>query len=149
MQNFGNETNFSPTFEYTLSGEEAFFGILFTAVTADGRVGEDEINNIWNIVDNMMLFVGIPGEKWKRIVEDLTNILEKKGHDALTRLAARCLPYTLRETAYTNAVDLLFSDGVVNLQEKIFMDKLRDLLNIKPHYAEEVVEVMALRYMNL
>ncbi|MBC7966318.1 MAG: hypothetical protein H7Z17_10390 [Fuerstia sp.] len=51
-------------------------------------------------------------------------------------------PDALRETAFANAVDIVLADGVVEQDEKDFMELVRTKLRIPKEQALEIVSVM-------
>ena len=55
------------------------------------------------------------------------------------------MPQQLRETVFANACDIILADGVVEPDEKAFMEKLRDKLAIDKATALEIAQIMVVK----
>jgi len=76
------------------------------------------------------------------LMAPLFKIMKKEGPAGLV---SRCGPFLsegLAETAFANACDMVLADGVVEDEEKEFLDHLQKVLNIDGDTALTIVEVM-------
>ena len=75
----------------------------------------------------------------------LQDVLEKKGVDTLIDACIESLPGELRETAFAKACDLVRADGVVEADEKEFINNLCRKLEIDRKVAGEIAEIMVIK----
>jgi tellurite resistance protein len=60
-------------------------------------------------------------------------------------MCAEGLPEGLRQTAFANACDIVLADGVVEDEEKEFLDHLQKALELDGDTALNIVEVMIIK----
>jgi hypothetical protein len=72
-------------------------------------------------------------------------VLKKQGADALVDACAQTLPSELRNAAFANACDIVLADGVVEADEKAFIDRLRTKLQIDAETAKMIAGVMVVK----
>ena len=125
-----------------LTRQEAFAGILLGAGCCDGRVSEKEVQGLFTITERMKLFENVSPHKWNGMMAVLVKAIER---DGVTRLVDRCaavLPDSLRDCAFANACDIVLADGVVETEERAFLDGLRRALDLDRDTARTIVDVM-------
>ncbi len=129
-----------------LSVEEAFAGILLAANAADGYVSQEEVQAFGTLICRMRLYKPLNGDQIGRIIDRNLSQMRRLGlEEFVNRCAA--IPDRLRKTAFANAVDMVMADGVVEDEEKQFINNLRRQLNISGDDAQMIVTVM--RYKNM
>lgn len=128
-----------------LSEAEAFAGIMLAAATCDRHLADEEAVTLAATVRRMTLFAGVTDAQWRSMANNLTRILRREGLDALLAQCAAGLPDDLRESAFANAADLVLADGIVEDEEKEFLDKLQQALGIDGDTALTVAEVMIIK----
>ena len=84
-------------------------------------------------------------KNWQTLINRLLGLLKRKGVDTLIDHAVEALPPELRETAFANACDIVLADGVVEDDEKEFLDKLQGKLDIPDDEAVTIVRVMVVK----
>lgn len=126
----------------TLSPQDAFAGILLGASGCDGHIADDEVQNLATCLIRMKLYQRMQGKQFGQMLNKLHGILKKKGVEALIDQCIPKLPAELRNTAFTNAVDIVLADGVVEPDEKQFIEMLQGRLQIENNTARLIVEVM-------
>lgn len=135
---FGDKSSSNKEF----SKQEAFAGILLGASACDGNISNEEVQSLFTITERMKLFETVPPAKWNSMMDFLVKILKKEGPTGLVDRCARALPEGLAETAFANACDMVLADGVVEDEEKEFLDHLQKSLGIDGDTALTIVEVM-------
>jgi len=125
--------------------QEAFTGILLAAAAADGHISEEEAQCLWTAVERMKLFEKFTPDKFNRMMDVLLKILKKGGPDLLVEKCVPALPEELRATAFANACDLVLADGVVEDEEKEFLENLMRILEISGDEALTIVDVMKIK----
>ena len=128
-----------------LTAQEAFAGILFGASACDGHIADDEIQGLITCLIRMKLYKRFDGNQYNKMLNKLHGALKKKGVDALVDACVTALPEELTKTAFTNACDIVLADGIVEPDEKEFIDKLQAKLRIEANAAKTIVQVMVLK----
>ncbi len=125
-----------------LTSPESFAGILLAASGCDGHVADDEIQNLVTCLVRMKLYERYTSKQFNQMLNKLYGTMKKKGVDALLKQCVETLPETLRLPVFTNAVDIVLADGVVEPDEKEFIEKLTHMLQIDGAKAKMIASVM-------
>jgi tellurite resistance protein len=141
---FDNIFNNQPA-DKPLGKAEAFAGILLAASACDGDIADEEARGLTTITERMRLFDDFTPQRWKSVLAGLGKALKRDGVNTLVERCARALPEELRETAFANACDVILADGIVEKEEKAFLDNLQKLLTIDGDTALTIVEVMIIK----
>lgn len=128
-----------------LSKHEAFAGILMGAVASDGYISDEEARGLCTTLARMKLYESWSPERFNKSLNRLMGIHKRGGNDVLLKKCAENLPDELRETAFANACDLILADGVVESEEKKFLEELRSTLRISGDQALTIVQVMIVK----
>ncbi|VTR97545.1 tellurite resistance TerB family protein [Tuwongella immobilis] len=129
----------------SLTKAESFAGILLCAVASDGHISDEEASGLVTIIARMKLFENWSGDKFNNMMNRLIGMLKREGLDKFLAKATETLPDELRDTAFANACDLVLADGVVEDEEKDFLDKLQKSLDINGDTALDIVQVMIIK----
>ena len=125
-----------------LNKEVAFLGILMLADYSDGTVSDDEMRAFVNTVARMKMYRELSGDQINRYIDRANKLIKRVGpEDALTQFAA-ALPEALHRAAFANAVNQVLADGVVEDEEKEFINNLRRALGIPGDDAQMIAKVM-------
>lgn len=127
-----------------LNSSEAFAAIALVAIASDGYLSESEEAEMKMRLGRMQLFKESM-ESFDRTKDYLVSALKKHGPNELIRCTKASLPPSLAPTAFTIAVDLVFSDGTVSAEEQAFVDDLRQILSIPDELALKIVEVITIK----
>ncbi len=125
-----------------LTEQEAFAGILLGASACDGHIADDEVGSLVTTLIRMKMFRRFDGKQFNSMMNKLVGVVKKKGVETLIDGCVESIPDDLRETAFANAVDIVLADGVVEQDEKEFMELVRTKLRIPKEQALEIVSVM-------
>ncbi len=131
-----------------MNSAEAFAAICLVAIASDGYLSESEETEMKVRLSRMGLFKDIinGSERGLEQVQDyLVDGLKKYGPNEMIACAKAALPPKLAPTAFAIAVDLVFADGTVSVEEKAFIDDLRGILAIPDEMALKIVEVMTIK----
>jgi len=129
----------------SLTKPEAFASILLCAVASDGHISDEEAQGLVTIISRMKLFENWSGDKFNSMMNRLIGMLKREGLDKFLSKATEALPDELRDTAFANACDLVLADGVVEDEEKDFLDKVQKMLDINGDTALDIVQVMIIK----
>jgi len=136
---------FGSTSSKPLTKAEAFAGILLGAVACDGHYSDEEVQTLFTTLGRMKLYENWSGDKYSSMMNRLQSGLKKAGPDKFLAQVTQALPDDLRETAFANACDIVLADGVVEDEEKDFLDKLQKALDITGDTALDIVQVMIIK----
>jgi uncharacterized membrane protein YebE (DUF533 family) len=128
-----------------LSPQEAFAGILLAASACDGHISDEEAGNLTTAVGRMKLFQRVNEKEFGTVMDKLTGILKKKGPDFLVDGCCESLPKELVNAAFANACNIVLADGVVDAEEKEFIEKLRTSLKVDENIARTIAQVMVIK----
>ena len=128
-----------------LSPQESFAGILLAASACDGHISDEEASNLSAAVGRMKLFQRINEKEFGNVMNKLLGILKKKGPDFLVEGCCESLPKELVNAAFANACNIVLADGVVDQEEKDFIEKLRNNLKVEAGTAKAIAQVMVIK----
>ncbi len=132
-----HDENFTP--------QEAYMGILLCVIGADGDINDDEIDSLLTATNRMQLFLSQTRDEYSRMMDKLLGVMRKNSVGHLLEQSVPSVPDELRETAYATAIDLVFSDGVIEEDEKDIIHHLQQELKVSEETAEKIIEVMEIR----
>lgn len=128
-----------------LTPQESFAGILLGASACDGHIADDEVQGLITALVRMKLFQRYTGQHYNKTLNKLHGFLKKRGVDALIDACVESLPKELDKAAFANACDIVLADGIVEPDEKAFIDSLRGKLGIDGKMAKTIAEVMVIK----
>ena len=126
-----------------LNTQSAVMAPVVAAMLADGRVEDGELLQIHAICQTSSIFERNSRLENERLIMKMARAIEDYGAEVFYRRSAATLNPALRETAFTYAVQVNFSDGYVGLLEQEVMQDIAAALQIDPDRARTFVEVVA------
>lgn len=125
-----------------MTKEVAFLGILMVADYSDGSVSHDEVRAFANTICRMKLYRDMTEQQINRLIDQAAVIIKRSGIDASLQKFAEALPEGLHRSVFANACNQILADGVVEPEEKEFIEKLRRALRISGDDARMIAQVM-------
>ncbi len=122
--------------------QEGFAGVLLCASACDGHIGDEEGRSLNLTLAQKKLYERLTEQQHSAMIDRLLGVLKKGGPEKLLELSYPAVPPELRETAFTNAVDIVLADGVVEQEERDFIDDLQVKLELDEKRAKTIVLVM-------
>ena len=129
----------------SLTTQEAFAGVLLGASACDGHIAEEEVGGLVTALLRMKLYHRFTDKQFNQMLNKLHGIVKRKGVDVLLEGCCKVLPKELHRTAFANACDIVLADGIVEQDEKVFIDKLRAGLDVAPDVAKTIAEIMIVK----
>jgi hypothetical protein len=129
----------------TLGPADAFAGILLCASACDKHIDELEIADLLAITGRMKMFQALSKDEWNAMMAYLSKSIERDGVDKLLEKCVAALPEEWRDCVFANTCDLILADGVVEEEEKAFLDQLQAKLQVEGDTAVGIVEVMLIK----
>lgn len=128
-----------------LTPQESFAGILLGASACDGHIADDEVQGLVTCLLRMKLYQRYTGKQFNQCLNKLHGFFKKRGVDALIDACTEALPRELTNAAFANACDIVLADGIVEPDEKQFIDRLQMKLQIDGNTARTIAEVMVIK----
>lgn len=122
--------------------QEGFAGVLLCASACDGHIGDEEGQSLNLILGQKKLYQRLTEQQHASLVNRLIGELKRTGPERLLEKSYPAVPPELRECVFANACDVVLSDGVVEQEEKDFIDSLQSKLEIDTKRAKTIVQVM-------
>jgi tellurite resistance protein len=128
--------------EKTVTKEIAYAGILMLADYSDGSVSQEEVRAFGNTICRMKLYRNMSEQQLNRVIDQGTGIIKRKGFDEALKTFAQALPESLHKAAFANACNQILADGVVEDEEKEFINNLRRALGLSGDDAQMIAQVI-------
>lgn len=125
-----------------LTKEVAYLGILMLADYSDGTVSEDELQSFVTTLSRMKLYRDLSGDQVNRLIDQGNKVIKRAGQDDALKQFAAALPETLHRAVFANAVNQVLADGVVEDEEKEFINDLRRALGLSGDDAQMIAKVI-------
>lgn len=122
--------------------QEGFAGVLIAASACDGHSSEEEVRGVMRILSRMSLYSRLSEQNFGSMIDRLLGVLKKGGPEKLIQKSVPAVPPELRETAFVNACDVVLADGIVEDDEKEFIDQMMRQLEISADRAKTIIKVM-------
>jgi len=121
---------------------EGFAGVLLCSSACDGHIGDEEAQSLGLILRQMKLYERLTPQQFSSLQDRLLGELRRGGPEKLLEKCHPAVPPELRECAFANSVDIVLADGVVEQEEREFIDQLQSKLEIEDKRAKVIVQVM-------
>ncbi len=128
-----------------LSSQEAFAGVLMGATACDGHIADDEVHSLVVALARMKMYERMNDKQFGQMLDKLHGIIKKKGVEFLIDGCVEQLPKGLEKTVFANACDIVLADGVIEDDEKEFIDNLRKKLQLESKTAKVIAEIMVVK----
>jgi tellurite resistance protein len=137
FEGFSEKKDFGP--------HEGVAGVLLGASACDGHVDEQEVQSLMLALGRMKLYQHVNERKFGSMMDRLVGMLKRGGPEKLLAKAAAAVPPELAETVFANACNIVLADGVVEDDEKEFLNEITRKLDIAADRAKKIVKVMVIK----
>lgn len=128
--------------EQSFGPQEGFAGVLLCSSACDGNIGGDEVQVLMMKLGRMKLYQRVTDHQFRSMMDRLMGALQRGGPEKLMERCHPAVPPELRETAFANACDIVLVDGVVDEDEKAFIDDLMIKFEMDRKRAKTIVQVL-------
>src|SRR5262245_642109 len=128
-----------------LGKAEAFAGILLCACAADGHIADEEARGLVTLMGRMKMFENWSDDKFNSTIDRMLGLIRRQGVEKVIKKCAEVLPQQLHPTVFAQACELVLADGVVEEEEKAFLEQLQRDLQMSGDEALTIVEVMIIK----
>ncbi|MCE9530273.1 MAG: tellurite resistance TerB family protein, partial [Planctomycetes bacterium] len=125
--------------------QDAFAGIMIAASGCDGHFADEEMENVRATLGRLKVFDDKDADELDGILDRIFKIYKREGVYGLLGKSAAALPGHLRDCVFANAADMILADGVVEAEEKQFLELLQETLHLDADTALTIVEVMLIK----
>lgn len=125
--------------------QEGFAGVMLCASACDGHIGDEEGHSLNLILGQKKLYERQTPQQFSSMMDRLIGELKRGGPERLLEKSHGAVPPELRECAFANAVDIVLADGVVEQEERDFIDSLQVKFGIEEQRAKAIVQVMVFK----
>ena len=129
----------------TLNKNEAFAAVAVAAIASDGTISEEEVQRTAMNLAAMPVFRGYDLRDMGGTLNKVAGILKKRGAGAVMPAVKLALSKEQCEQALFLAADLLLADGVVEKEERQFLEEVRVALAVDEPMALKIVEVVVIK----
>ncbi len=130
-----------------VSHHEAMIYAMVTLSAADRRMTDSELTKIGDILRTMPIFVDFDRTRLGEIAEACGRLLrDEDGLDVVLAIIKASMPPRLFETLYACAVEVAAADLHVDQEELVFLEMLRDELEIDPLVVAAIERSARVRY---
>jgi tellurite resistance protein len=128
-----------------MTTQEAFVGVIMSAVAADGTISQEEALSIITVLNRMKLYQGMNQKDLKGMLDRTVTTLKNQGPGTIIAAAKETLPADMRDTAFAVAADLVLADGVVAETEKKFLEDMQKAMGVADDVALKITEVLVIK----
>lgn len=128
----------------TLGTDGALMVPIVAAMVADGRVDDQEIDQIHSICKSSPIYDRNSWTDNDSLIGSVLRLIEDHGAELMCRQAAEQLSPALRETAFVYAVMVIFSDGHVGKLEREVIENLIKWMSLPEDRARIMIEVVTI-----
>jgi tellurite resistance protein len=91
------------------------------------------------------MFERVTERRFSSMMDQLLGVLKRGGAEKLVEKCAPVVPEELAETAFAHACNIVLADGVVEDEEKEFLNTVMRHLDISKDRATKIVRVMVIK----
>jgi tellurite resistance protein len=125
-----------------LNPEQAFVGIMYCLMGADGLISSDEIRDLKAALKRTRFMGNAPEGYFESLMSQVQQVYKHEGPEKLLELACQSLPSDLREAAFIFAADISFSDGYASPEEDKILESIQLKLNLDSVFAMKTIEIL-------
>jgi uncharacterized tellurite resistance protein B-like protein len=129
----------------TFTDKESVVALLFLVVTADGNIAPEEEELVIAASNRMKLLRKQTIDQFNDAVQKVRDAIDATGREVVFAAGIKSLPLDLKETVYALAADIVFADPAGAPEERIFLRKVQEALQVSDDLATKVVEVMRIK----
>ncbi len=131
--------------EIKLDKKEAFGAVAVAAVASDGDVSPEEVQRIAIDLMTLKAFRKADLRDLANTLDKVAGLAKKRGIGPLLQAAKVALGPDELAAAFFVAVDLVLADGVVEENEKKFLEELQRTIGMDDATATKIAEVVLIK----
>jgi tellurite resistance protein len=128
-----------------LSEPEAFAAVAVAAIASDGSISPEEVQRTAVNLSTVQLFRKYDLRDLANTLNKVAGLISRRGPAPVIEAAKAGLAQEHRDTAFFVASDLVLADGIVEAEEKNFLEELQRTLQIDEATALKIVDVVLIK----
>lgn len=122
---------------------EAFMALHLSAVSADGRLSEEEHAELFALARRSRVLKTYTQDQLAQVNTTVSQRLSQRSEGLVE--ACESLPHDMRLTVFAHCVDLILADGELHENEADFLNKITAYLGIDRSDAERIQQVLLIK----
>lgn len=122
---------------------EAFMALHLSAVSADGRLSEEEHAELFTLARRSRVLKTYTQDQLAQVNQIVSQRLNERSEGLVE--ACESLPHDMRLTVFAHCVDLVLSDGELHEKEAEFLNKITAYLGLDRENAERIQQVLLIK----
>lgn len=131
--------------EIKLDKKEAFGAVAVAAVASDGEVSPEEVQRVAIDLMTLKAFRKADLRDLSNILNKVAGLIKKRGIGPVLLAAKASLSTDELGAAFFVAVDLVLADGLVEADEKKFLEELQRTIGMDDATATKIAEVVVIK----
>ncbi len=133
------------TEKQAMGPHEGVAGTLLAASACDGHIADEEVHSLLTTLGRMKLYQHTSEHQFGSMMDRLLGLLKRGGPEKLIDEVIPAVPPELAETVFANACNIVLADGVVEDEEREFLNTMVRKLSISEERARKIVRVMVIK----
>ncbi len=131
--------------DVTLSKPEAFAAIGVAAVASDGVISQEEVQRIIIDLATLKSFRNHDLRDLGNTLNKVAGLIKRRGTMPVLQAAKAALTKEELQASFFVAADLVLADGVIEPEEKKFLEDLQATLQLDDSTALKIVEAVVIK----
>lgn len=124
---------------------EGVAGVLLCASACDGHIADEEVQSLMTSLFRMKLYQRTTPQQFNSMMDRLIGILKRGGPEKLLDEVVPVVPPELSECVFANACNIVLADGTVEPDEREFLGKLMNKLELDKDRCLKIIRVMVIK----
>lgn len=125
-----------------LSDFEAWIGILYACMSADGKVSDVEIDSLSRMIVLKQKFKGIDISP---LYDSVVEAKLKLGGIGLVETCCEFVNEYDKDTLFSMAIEIVLADGIIEKDEERVIELIADRMKIDSELVDKIIQVMLIR----
>jgi uncharacterized tellurite resistance protein B-like protein len=125
-----------------LSDFEAWIGILYACMSADGKVSDVEIDSLSRMIVMKQKFSGIDISP---LYDSVAEAKLKLGGIGLIEACSDFVNEHDKDTLFSMAIEIVLADGIIEKDEERVIELIADRMKIDSELVAKIIQVMLIR----
>lgn len=125
-----------------LTEAEGYCGIAVAAIYSDGVITGEEDERLLDALLDLDALEGAEERALRASLERMVSFAKRHGEGRLLKEAAAAIPPARRVDAFRLAADIIVADGVLESDEREFLERFRVALDLDVMQAKRVLETI-------
>ncbi|MFV8356878.1 TerB family tellurite resistance protein [Flavobacterium sp. XS1P32] len=121
---------------------DAWFGILYSCISADKQITANETKILTRIIHSKQKFIGVD---LLPLFFKSSELKKQLGHSTFISACCERIEEEDKNMLFALALEVLLADGILEKEEKNLIEIISDALKIDPKMSSKIIEVIFLK----